>query len=586
MASTSTSTNGKVDEPIAKPRAAEPADDDDERSIDNVLGQQILGDFHPGDLVQTAGSVVRGAITAPGAVARSSLGFLSELGLLAAGEESLEPAPGDRRFKDEAWSNSRVYSSLLQSYLAFCRSLERYAQRSSDDPRQAERIRFLMSQIADAVAPTNFLLGNPLAVRTARETRGMSLLRGARNLAGDVVARRPIPSQVDRSAFEVGRNLAVTPGNVVLRTEMFELIQYAPQTPQVHELPILIVPSIVNKFYIFDLAPERSVVEYFVRAGLTVFMIGWRNPQPRHDRWGMTEYQDAVEAAIDGTTSIRGVNKVNLWAVCGAGPVAVSLAGHYAARRRRRINSLLLFVAPLDTEAMAQAPSIGAFIDKDSPAAPAPIARRMRQRRITARDFTLLFSMLRANDLIWNYWVSDYLLGKTPPAFDVLYWNEDATGMTAQFNHDFAQFADDNPLVTRGAMEVRGKPIADLAKLGFDSYVIGAKNDHLCIWQSVYRSAQLLSPRSQFVLGNSGHTQTIVCPPGNRKASFSTNPDQSGPADEWLAGSARHEGSWWDHGVAWTVERSGALIEAPAAPGSDELPALTEAPGTYVHERA
>jgi len=305
MASTSTSTNGKVDEPIAKPRAAEPADDDDERSIDNVLGQQILGDFHPGDLVQTAGSVVRGAITAPGAVARSSLGFLSELGLLAAGEESLEPAPGDRRFKDEAWSNSRVYSSLLQSYLAFCRSLERYAQRSSDDPRQAERIRFLMSQIADAVAPTNFLLGNPLAVRTARETRGMSLLRGARNLAGDVVARRPIPSQVDRSAFEVGRNLAVTPGNVVLRTEMFELIQYAPQTPQVHELPILIVPSIVNKFYIFDLAPERSVVEYFVRAGLTVFMIGWRNPQPRHDRWGMTEYQDAVEAAIDAVDRRR-----------------------------------------------------------------------------------------------------------------------------------------------------------------------------------------------------------------------------------------------------------------------------------------
>jgi polyhydroxyalkanoate synthase subunit PhaC len=362
--------------------ASRPAED--ERTIDNVLGQQVLGDFRPSDLVDTAGTVVRGAITQPGAVARSSLGFVSELGLLVAGEDHLEPAPGDRRFNDEAWSDSTVYSSLLQSYLALCRSLEHYAQRASDDARQAERIGFLMSQIADAIAPTNFLLGNPVALRTAVESRGLSLLKGARNLAGDVLKRRPIPAQVDSSAFEVGGNLAVTPGHVVLRTEMFELIQYAPQTPQVHALPILIVPSIVNKFYVFDLAPGRSVVEYFVQAGLTVFMIAWRNPQPRHDRWGMPEYQDAIEVAIDATSAIRGVRKVNLWAVCGAGPVAVSLAGYYAARRRRRINSLLLFVAPLDTKAMADAPNIGAFHRQGQPrgtpadrakAAPAPAQR-------------------------------------------------------------------------------------------------------------------------------------------------------------------------------------------------------------------
>ena len=569
--------------------ADNPAERDDERTIDNVLGQQLMGDFRPSDLVGTAGSVVRGAVMAPGAVARSWLGFVSELGLLAAGEDRLEPEPRDRRFTDDAWSDSAVYASVLQGYLAFCRSLERYAERASDDPRQSERIRFLMSQIADAVAPTNFLLGNPVALRTAVQSRGLSLLKGARNFGGDVIKRRPIPAQVDSSAFEVGGNLAVTPGHVVLRTEMFELIQYAPQTPQVHALPILIVPSIVNKFYVFDLAPGRSVVEYFVGAGLTVFMVAWRNPQPRHDRWGMPEYQDAIEAAIDATTSIRGVPEVNLWAVCGAGPVAVSLAGHYAARRRQRINSLLLFVSPLDTRAMADAPNIGAFIDRDSPAAPERVRRELSKRRISARDFTVLFAMLRANDLIWNYWVSDYLLGETPSAFDVLYWNEDATGMTAQFNHDFSEFVDDNPFVATdppAPMNVRGEPIADLSKLGFDSYVIGARNDHLCIWQSVYRSAQLLSPRSRFILGNSGHIQTIVCPPGNRKASFCTNPDLSGTADEWLADSERHEGSWWEHGVAWSVEHSGALVDAPAAPGSDEFPVLGEAPGTYVRERA
>jgi polyhydroxyalkanoate synthase len=566
------------------PAASGPAED--ERTIDNVLGQQVMGDFRPSDLVGTAGTVVRGAITQPAAVARASLGFLAELGLLAAGEDHLEPEPSDRRFQDDAWSDSTIYATVLQSYLAFCRSLDRYAERASDDPRQSERIGFLMSQIADAVAPTNFLLGNPVALRTAVQSRGMSLLKGARNLAGDVVKRRPIPAQVDSSAFEVGGNLAVTPGHVVLRTEMFELIQYAPQTPQVHALPIVIVPSIVNKFYVFDLAPGRSVVEYFVRAGLTVFMIAWRNPQPRHDRWGMAEYQDAIEAAIDATTSIRGVRKVNVWAVCGAGPVAVSLAGHYAAQRRRRINSLLLFVAPLDMKAMSDAPNIGAFIDRDSPAVPEPVERQLRKRRITARDFTVLFAMLRANDLIWNYWVSNYLLGKTPSAFDVLYWNADATGMTAQFNRDFAEFADDNPLVNTGELQVRGTPIADLSKLGFDSYVIGARNDHLCIWQSVYRTAQLLSPRSQFILGNSGHIQTIVCPPGHRKASFSINPDLSGTADEWLAGSERHEGSWWEHGVAWSTARSGALVDAPDTPGSEGFPVLGEAPGTYVHERA
>jgi polyhydroxyalkanoate synthase len=579
MATSGVRTSTDSDERTAS-RAAE-----DERTIDNVLGQQVLGDFRPSDLVDTAGTVVRGAIRQPGTVARSSLGFLAELGLLAAGEDHLEPAPDDRRFRDEAWSDSAVYSTLLQSYLALSRSLEHYAEHASDDPRQSERIRFLMSQIADAIAPTNFLLGNPVALRTAVQSRGLSLLKGARNLAGDVLKRRPIPAQVDTSAFKVGGNLAVTPGHVVLRTEMFELIQYAPQTPQVHALPVVIVPSIVNKFYVFDLSPGRSVVEYFVRAGLTVFMIAWRNPQPRHDRWGMPEYEDAVEVAIDAASSIRGVAKVNLWAVCGAGPVAVSLAGYDAARRRRRINSLLLFVAPLDTKAMSDAPNIGAFIDKDSPAAPRPVIRKLQARRISARDFTVLFAMLRANDLIWNYWVANYLLGETPPAFDVLYWNQDATGMTAQFNHDFSEFVDDNPLVTPGAMRVRGTSIADLSKLGFDSYVIGARKDHLCIWPSVYRTAQLLSPRSQFILGNSGHIQTIVCPPGHRKASFFTNPDLTGTADEWLAGAEQHEGSWWEHGVAWSTEHAGALVDAPATPGNDAFPVLGEAPGTYVHER-
>ncbi|HEY8011792.1 MAG TPA: alpha/beta fold hydrolase [Rudaea sp.] len=565
--------------------SAKSAADFIERTVDNVLGQNVLGDFRPGDLFDTAGLLARQASQQPLALAKASLGFFGELGKLASGESSLAPEPGDRRFTDPAWQESKFHSGLLQSYLALRQSMTRYAKNSSLDERQAERAQFLLSQVGDALAPSNFLFGNPVALRKVKETRGLSLVRGAKNLIGDVLKKRPIPSQVDEKAFTVGGNLAVTPGSVVLRTEMFELIQYAPQTAQVRERPILVVPSIVNKFYVFDLAPGRSIFEHFIKQGLSVFVIVWRNPQRRHDRWGMPEYQDAVDAAVDATCAIAKVKDVNLWAVCGAGPVAVALAGYYAAAGRRKIHSLMLVVSPLDMSAMSQAPGIGAFVDKQPMPTPQPLKKALRKQRMSAKEFTVLFAMLRANELIWHYWVSNYLLGNSPSAFDVLYWNSDGTGMTAQFNHDFAEFVEANPFVTPGAMKVHGKAIADLAKLGIDSYVLGAANDHLCIWQGVYRSAQLLGKRSQFVLGNSGHIQTIVCPPGNPKASFCTNKNLPATAEAWLQSAERHPGSWWDHCVAWTTARAGALVRAPKFAGNKKFPPLCAAPGVYVHER-
>ncbi|WP_133648724.1 alpha/beta fold hydrolase [Paraburkholderia flava] len=554
-----------------------------ERTADNVLGQNLLGDFRPSDLWGTASKLTSRAITRPFALLDATLGFWSTLGKVATGSTRLATEPGDRRFTDEAWEHSTLYSGLLQSYLALRKSMTDYAQISQLD----ERAQFLLSQIGDAVAPSNFLLGNPKALRRARETNGMSLLRGAGNLLGDIRQRRPIPSQVDEKAFEVGGNLAMTPGSVVLRTEMFELIQYAPQTPQVHRRPLLVVPSIVNKYYIFDLAPGRSILEYYVQNGFTVFVMVWRNPQKRHDRWGMPDYQDAIDTAIDTSCAISGSDDVNLWAVCGAGPVAVSMAGYYAATKQRKINSLLLVVSPLDMTALSSAPTIGALMDQQSSASRKGglMKKAQRSRRISAREFTLLFAMLRSNELIWSYWVNNYLMGETPAAFDVMYWNGDGTGMTAQFNHDFSAVVESNPFVTDGAMIVRDTPIADVADLDIDSYVLGAKNDHLCVWQSVYRSAQLLGPRSQFVLGNSGHVQTIVCPPDNPKASFSTGSDLSGTPEQWLEKSTRHSGSWWAHGVEWTRERAGELVDAPAQPGNDAFPPLCPAPGTYVHER-
>lgn len=556
-----------------------------DRAVDNVLGQQVMGDFRPSDLIGTARSMLGRGIRRPGAVASTTAQFLSELGPVLVGTSDRTPQRGDRRFNDPAWNDNPLFRRLLQGYLALQESLGDYAVRSGGTDRERERSRFLMDQIGNAIAPTNFILTNPTAIKTAVETKGGSVVRGGRNMLDDAWHRRPVPSTVDESKFKVGGNLAITPGAVVLRTEMFELIQYAPQTPTVHARPVLLIPSIVNKYYVFDLAPGRSVVEHMVQQGLTVFVLVWRNPQKRHDRWGMPEYQDSVEAGLDAALAITGADKVNLWAVCGAGPVVVSVAAHLAANKVRKINSLLLVVSPLDTDAMSTAPGIGAFIDKDEPAMPEAVSKVTRGRRMSARDFTLLFAMLRSNEMIWNYWVSGYLLGKRPPAFDVLYWNADGTGMTARFNHDFSVFVEENPFVTTGAMQVRGEPIADIGRLGFDSYVLGAKNDHLCIWQGVYRSAQLLGPRTRFVLGNSGHIQTIVSPLDSPKASFSTGPAPTGTAEDWLAESEVNQGSWWPDYIDWVTSRSGEQVQAPAAPGNDDFPPLCDAPGTYVHER-
>ena len=556
-------------------------------SAERLSGQFALGRqgaLLPRDLIGAAKSVVRQTGRKPTAALRATAGFASDLLKIVGGESTLTVETGDKRFVDAAWQQNWIYRGWLKSYLAFGRALHQFAAHSGLDTKESERASFLMMQITEALAPTNFLLGNPAALRKAVDTGGSSLRRGAANLLGDLAAGRRLPAQSNDSGFKVGVNLAATPGAVVLRTDMFELLQYTPQTPQVRKRPTLVVPSIVNKYYAFDLAPGRSLFEYYVKQGITMFAMVWRNPKPEHDHWGMAEYQEAIDQAIDAVAEICSVDDVNLWGVCGAGPVVTSLVGHYAAARRRKVASLLLVVSPHDMGGMGAIPGIGAFADEKF-AAKSKTARKPN-RRVSANDFSLLFGMLRPNDLIWNYWVNNYLLGNDPPTFDILTWNNDATGMTAAFNRDFSELLRTNPLVAPGAMKVRGKPIADLSKLGIDSYVLGAMTDHLCLWQDVYRTARLLGERSQFVLGSSGHIQTIVNPPGNPKASFFTNAVKPVSAESWLEGATRHEGSWWNHGVAWTTERSGELIDAPLALGSAKHPVLGKAPGTYVLERA
>jgi polyhydroxyalkanoate synthase len=520
---------------------------------ETLSGQFGFGNFRPGDLLDTTKHVARKLVRQPGPLLRSQLGLAGELLKVLAGQSTLAPEPADKRFADPAWRESWVYRRVLQAHLAWAQSLQRYAADSSDDAQESARVEFLMTQIASALAPTNALLGNPSALKKAIDTGGESLLRGLSNLLNDLAAGRVVPSQSDDRPFKIGENLACTPGAVVMRTEMFELLQYAPQTPAVHERPMLFIPPIINKYYVFDLAPGRSLIEHFVKMGMTVFLVVWRNPRPEHDHWGNVEYQDSIDQAIDAVVEIGGTKEINLWGVCGAAPTVASLLAFHAATAQRKVHSLVLMVPLLDMSGISQTEGVGAFTD---PKVLARLKPRQR-RRVSAREFGLLFGLMRPNDLIWNYWVNNYLLGNDPPVFDVLTWNGDGSGMTARFAADFA-----------------------------DAYVIGAATDHICRWPSVYRAAQMLGERCEFVLGDSGHIQTLVCPPGNPKSGYYTNAGKPATAPQWLAEASKHAGTWWDHCADWLVKRSGNPIDAPMRLGSARHPPLGKAPGRYVLERA
>ena len=550
-----------------------------QRILDSVQGQNPLGDFRPRDLLDTAKMLALDAAMHPAALFKAYVGYIGELGKVLAGTSDRAPEPGDKRFADPAWKDAHGYKIWLQAYLALCDQLKNYAP-SGLDAKQIDRARFLLSQIGAAVAPTNYLLGNPAALKRLIDSGGISLARGYSNLLGDVAKGRPLPSQVDDKPFKVGENLAATPGAIVLRTEMFELLQYAPQTKKVRQRPLLVVPSIINKYYVADLAPGRSLFEYMIKGGITLFTIIWRNPKADHDHWGIAAYQDAIDAAIDAVRDIGRAEDLNVWGVCGAGPLVVSILGYYAAIGQRKVHSLTLVVSPLDSASMSASPVLGGLMD------PRLTKLTKRKKRISADEFTLLFAMLRPNDLIWNYWVNNYLMGNDPPAYDVLAWNADGTGMTAQYNKEFAEISDSGALTRPGAMTVRGVPISDLAELGIDSYCIGAATDHIVIWPAVYRSALLLGKRSEFVLSASGHVQTLVCPPGNPKSHFFINKSKPPTADEWLEGATKQQGTWWDHLLEWTTERAGPLVSAPHAAGDDRYRPLHKAPGTYVLEKA
>ena len=511
---------------------------------------------------------------------RRTLRAGAELARVALGRSTVAPGPRDRRFADPAWTGNPLLHRLLQAYLVSSDYLEGLVDEADLRWRDEQRLRYVVQMLVDAMAPSNAPFLNPAAVKAAVDTGGRNYATGLRQFLQDMRSEPRIPSMVDSSGFRVGGNLAVTEGAVVLRTPVFELIQYRPQTEQVREVPLLLVPPMINKYYVADLAPERSMVEHYVQHGQQTFTMSWRNPSAEHRGWDLDTYARSVLEALDAALEITGADRGHVLGLCAGGITSSVAVAHLAATGRLgKVAGLTLGVTLLDQE---RAGTVGAMVDEQT--AQLAVAQSQRRGYLDGKALSGVFAWLRPNDLIWNYWVNNYLLGKKPPAFDVLVWNADSTRMPAGLHKDFITMSVSNALVHPGALSVLGTPV-DLSSVTVDNYVVAGQTDHICPWESCYRSVQLLGGPSRFVLSTAGHIAALVNPPNNPKSSYRVNDTCPVDPEEWAAGAARHPGSWWTDHVAWLAERSGRDVPAPERLGDDRHPPIGKAPGVYVLEQ-
>jgi polyhydroxyalkanoate synthase subunit PhaC len=504
-------------------------------------------------------------------------GLGAEYGRIAAGHSRVEPDTRDRRFADPAWSGNPLLRRVLQAYLATARVGEALVEDARLDEADRLRVQTLVSNLSDALAPSNAPLLNPRALRAVVDTGGANFARGARRLVTDLAEPPRVPSMVERDAFTVGKSVAATPGAVVARTEVFELIQYTPATEQVRAIPLLIVPPTINKYYVVDLSPGRSLVEYLVGHGHQVFAISWRNPDVRHARWGFDTYGQAVLEAIDAALAVTRAPSVALLGLCSGGVIASMVLGHLAAiGELDRVAAAALSVAVLDQH---EAGAAGALLTPQ--VADAAVRASAARGYLDGRALAEVFAWLRPNDLVWNYWVESYLLGNPPKPFDVLFWNADTTRMAARLHRDFVHLAQRNALTQAGGVSMLGSPV-DLSQVHLDTYVTAGIADHLCPWQKCYRSTQLFGGKSRFVLSTSGHVASIVNPPGTRKSNFRTAEHNPTDPAAWLAEAQAIDGSWWPDFSAWLHARGGEQVPVPTTVGGPDHPPLEPAPGTYV----
>jgi polyhydroxyalkanoate synthase subunit PhaC len=529
----------------------------------------------------TAVKVSVGLVRHPRRVTSRAASLASEMGRVGRGTSEIVPARGDRRFSDPAWAGSWLFRRLLQGYLAVGETVDGLISDADVDWRVERRARLAASNVIDALAPTNFPWSNPEVIKETINTGGENLVRGARQFAHDIATPPRLPATVDTGKFEVGRNLAISPGSVVLRTDVFELIQYKPSTEEVREVPLLFVPPTINKFYVLDISPGRSMIEHYVGQGQQVFAISWRNPEQAEGHFDLDTYANAVAQARDAAASITEQRKVHLAAACSGGIVTAGLVGQLAASGELgEVASLTLMVCALDNDTEG---TMSALASRD--VAAAAVAESARKGYLDGHALQGVFTWLRPNDLVWNYVVNNYLLGKDPPAFDILFWNQDTVRLAAGLHRDFIHIGLDNSFTRPGALEVLGQPV-DLQQVDLDTYFVAGLTDHIVPWESAYNGARLFGGDRRFVLSSSGHVQSLVNPPpapgAASRASYRVADALPDTAEEFLARAPRLSGSWWSDWESWLAERSGERKPASKALGNRAHKAQAKAPGTYV----
>ncbi|CAN5714416.1 class I poly(R)-hydroxyalkanoic acid synthase [soil metagenome] len=500
-------------------------------------------------------------------------------------EPVAEPAKGDKRFADPAWKDEVVFDYLKQSYLLTARWLQGTVKEVEGiDDKTAQKVEFYTRQFVDAMSPSNFAMTNPQVVKATVESKGENLIKGLQNLLTDLERGKGKLAirQTDMKAFKVGENVATSPGKVVFQNELIQLIQYAPATEEVYQTPLLIVPPWINKFYILDLKPQNSFIKWATEHGYTVFVISWVNPDEKLTSLVFDDYMRLGPlAALDAIEKATGERKVSAIGYCIGGTLMATTLAYMAARNDDRIVACTFFTAQVD---FTEPGELGVFIDEDQLAGVEQVMSK--KGYLEGNEMATTFNMLRANDLIWSFVVNNYLMGKDPFPFDLLFWNADATRMPAAMHiYYLRNMYQKNLLAKPGALVIDNVPI-DLGKITVPAYLQAGKDDHIAPARSVYKATQLFSGPVRFMLAGSGHIAGVVNPPSAKKYQHWLNETAKNPPtlEEWRAGATEYPGSWWNDWDKWLSEKSGAKVPA-RVPGQGGLPAIEDAPGSYVKVR-
>jgi polyhydroxyalkanoate synthase len=508
-------------------------------------------------------------------VAREAAQLAGEAARIAVGTSDVAPRQEDGRFRDEAWTANPAYHRLMQLYLAGSEFVARLPELTEMDWRSRERAKFVMSLLTEAASPTNTIPGNPAVMRKVIETRGASLARGIRNAAQDVRAGRRLPRRSDPDHFTVGETVAATPGAVIHRTEMFEIIQYTPTTSQVRSVPMLVVSSFVNKHYVLDLDARRNFIRYCLDQGLATFLISWKDPSGAEAHWGMDAHISSLLEAIDVVTDVAGSETVSLLAVCGGTTLTAPTLAYMAANGDRRVSTATQLVAIYDAT-LAEPYDLLAWL---------PILRVLRriERRglVTGGDFNAILRLRNASAMVWPFWINNYLMGESPPPNEVLFWGDHDHNFTAGMLEDQLRMMEERTLIRPNAATVLGTPV-DLSKVDCDTFVTGAVHDYGTPWKGSVRAAEAFGGEVEFVLCYSGHVQSIL--PGRRapRARFAAGGELGRGWEHWLSTAEQRTGSWWPRWSKWMAERSPVKVPAPAELGNERHLPLDSAPGLYV----